>query len=117
MKFDEEMLYHFKVNVIGNIHLMHVFTPLIKSGDIKKVVVLSSGFGDTELTVEAGIKMQTPYSVSKAALNMAVAKFHVQYKDEGILFMLISPGLVDTGGYDGFESQLSIYPKVTLMNA
>ena len=61
--------------------------------------------GDADFVVEAGVKMQTPYAISKAGLNMAIAKFHVQYKDEGILFMAISPGLVETGGLDSFESE------------
>lgn len=36
----------------------------------------------------------------KAARNLAVAKFHVQYHEEEIIYMAILPGRVDTGGYD-----------------
>ena len=60
---------------------------------------------DAEFVAENSVHMHAPYAISKAALNMAVAKFHVEYKDEGILFMCISPGLADTGGYDSFESE------------
>lgn len=102
------MSYHFNVNVIGNIHLINLFVPLIKRGGLKKILVVSSGMGDPNFVVEENVKMQTPYAVSKAALNMAVAKYHVQYKSEGILIMAISPGLVETGGYDSFESLSAI---------
>ena len=37
-----------------------------------------------------------PYSISKAALNAMVAKYNVAYKKQGILFMSVSPGFVDT---------------------
>lgn len=46
--------------------------------------------------------LTTSYAASKAALNIVVAKFHAQYKKEGILFLSISPGIVDVGhGADG----------------
>lgn len=40
--------------------------------------------------------MGTQYAASKAAVNMLVAKYNVAYGPKGILFMSISPGLVDT---------------------
>jgi hypothetical protein len=30
-------------------------------------------------------------------MNMAIAKFSAQYKKDGILFLSLSPGVVDTG--------------------
>jgi NAD(P)-dependent dehydrogenase (short-subunit alcohol dehydrogenase family) len=36
------------------------------------------------------------YAISKAALNMAVAKFAAALKQEGFVFLALSPGLVDT---------------------
>jgi NAD(P)-dependent dehydrogenase (short-subunit alcohol dehydrogenase family) len=36
------------------------------------------------------------YAVSKAALNALVAKYNTVYGAQGILFMAISPGFVDT---------------------
>ena len=71
--------------------------PLIQKGSIKKVVALSTGQADIDFILESGMLIATPYSMSKIALNLAVAKYHVQYASEGILFMAISPGLVDTG--------------------
>ncbi|KAK2610270.1 hypothetical protein N8I77_003718 [Diaporthe amygdali] len=94
--FDRDMLESFRINVIGNTHLIANFLPLIERGTLKKVVVLSSGMGDVPLVVESEMKWQSPYAISKAALNMAVAKFHAQYAVKGILVMSISPGVVDT---------------------
>lgn len=100
----------FDINVIGNIHLLNAFTPLIKKGELKKVIVLSSAMGDAEFVADVGVKAQTPYAASKAALNMVVAKYHVQYAEEGILFMALSPGLVETGNYDKLESKSCTCP-------
>ncbi|KUI73075.1 hypothetical protein VM1G_09043 [Cytospora mali] len=94
--FDKNMQESFRINVVGNTHLIADFIPLIKQGNLKKVLVFSSGMGDISLVVESNMESQSPYSISKAALNLAVAKFQVQYKEEGILIMAISPGVVDT---------------------
>ena len=37
-----------------------------------------------------------PYSISKAAVNLAHAKYAAEYKKEGIIFVALSPGLVNT---------------------
>jgi NAD(P)-dependent dehydrogenase (short-subunit alcohol dehydrogenase family) len=52
--------------------------------------------GDTESVLKSGIPNHAPYSISKAALNMVVAKYAVEYKAEGFVFLAISPGLVNT---------------------
>jgi NAD(P)-dependent dehydrogenase (short-subunit alcohol dehydrogenase family) len=71
--------------------------PLILLGDAKKVIVISSGMGDTELTRQYDLWMGTAYSVSKAALNMVVAKYSAEYREKGVVVLAISPGVVDTG--------------------
>lgn len=52
---------------------------------------------DLDFTLNFSIPTAAPYSISKAALNMMIVKYHNVYKGEGILFMGVSPGLVDTG--------------------
>jgi NAD(P)-dependent dehydrogenase (short-subunit alcohol dehydrogenase family) len=49
------------------------------------------------MTLKADIFQATSYSMSKAALNMAVAKFSALYREKGVLCMAICPGAVDTG--------------------
>jgi NAD(P)-dependent dehydrogenase (short-subunit alcohol dehydrogenase family) len=87
----------FNVNVVGNVHLFNLFLPLLQKGSVKKVIAISTGVADVELIRKYEIDIGGPYSISKAALNLAVAKFSAQYQKDGILFMAISPGLVETG--------------------
>ena len=87
----------FDVNVIGVINTVNAFIPLLLKGQEKKVFALSTGFGDIDFINQVDIAVAGPYSISKAALNMAIAKFNALYKSQGILFMAISPGVVDTG--------------------
>lgn len=52
---------------------------------------------DLDLVNAFGIPIASAYSISKAAVNALVAKYNAALgKSEGILFMAISPGLVDT---------------------
>lgn len=89
----------FEVNVIGNVHLFKLFMPLILKGQAKKVIAISTGLADTAITKDYDVTTGSLYSISKAALNMVVAKYSAQYKKDGVLFLALSPGLVDTGYY------------------
>lgn len=52
---------------------------------------------DLDLINAYGVSAATPYTVSKAALNALVAKYNAAYgRSEGILFLGISPGVVNT---------------------
>lgn len=73
--------------------------PLVLKGSVKKVITISSGMADPDFVAKYKITSSAPYSISKAAMNVAVAKFSAQYSKDGVLFMSISPGLVDTGGF------------------
>ncbi|KAK2011565.1 short chain dehydrogenase [Colletotrichum eremochloae] len=71
-----------QTNVVGNIHLFHLFLPLVLKGKVKK-------------------------TASKAAVNAIVSRFSAQYKKDGVLFLSISPGLVEVGHYaDATPKQL-----------
>ncbi|RDW56865.1 hypothetical protein BP5796_12932 [Coleophoma crateriformis] len=60
-------------------------------------VFLSSGFADDELTTGFAIDVAGPYTISKAAMNTAVAKYSAEYAESGVLFMSIAPGAVEVG--------------------
>lgn len=96
-RLDQDLYDHFKVNVIGNIHLFTLFLPLILRGSAKKVVAISSGMADCDLIAKYDVDPAAPYSISKAALNVMIAKFSAQYREQGVLFLAISPGVIDTG--------------------
>ncbi|EIM84670.1 NAD-P-binding protein [Stereum hirsutum FP-91666 SS1] len=86
----------FSTNVLGPTLTTNAFLPLLKKGTLKKVLTLSSGMGDPEMNLKAGISNQVAYCVSKSALEMINVKFALALKDEGFTFLAISPGLVNT---------------------
>jgi NAD(P)-dependent dehydrogenase (short-subunit alcohol dehydrogenase family) len=86
----------FHANVVGNVHLFNLFLPLIQKGQAKKVITITSGMADIDFIANFNIASAAPYSISKAAMNAAVAKFSAQYRKDGILFLGLSPGLVNT---------------------
>lgn len=106
-QLETELLISFTTNVIGHIHLFNFALPLVLKGNIKKVITISSGMADDDLTRSLDIDTALPYSVSKAAMNTAVAKFSAQYRKSGILFLSISPGAVDTSDVALGTSDLS----------
>ena len=84
------------MNVLGVIYTINAFLPLIRKGAGKKVVTLSSGHGDLDFALKVGVANAGPYAVSKAAVNMVMVKYAVRFKGEGIVFLTISPGWVNT---------------------
>ncbi|KAL4982163.1 hypothetical protein BDW68DRAFT_171298 [Aspergillus falconensis] len=105
---EENLLASFKTNTVAQIHLFNLFTPLILRGTAKKVIAISSGHADVELVSKFNVATAGAYAISKVALNMAVAKFSAQYSADGVLFLSICPGMVDTGHFDKLtEEQLA----------
>ncbi|KAL1864862.1 hypothetical protein Daus18300_007429 [Diaporthe australafricana] len=102
-----------QTNVTGNIHLYNQFMPQILKGQVKKVVVISSGMGDMDFAREYDIHESPLYAISKAGVNMVSAKFSAQYKKDGVLFLSICPGMVDVGHYEGVN--LAEHPGVVKM--
>ncbi|ORY60238.1 uncharacterized protein BCR38DRAFT_497893 [Pseudomassariella vexata] len=98
-KLEQDLLGSLNANVIGNIHLFNLTIPLVLRGHAKKIIAISSGMADIDVITKFDITESAPYSISKAALNAAVAKFSAQYAKDGVLFLSISPGLVDTGNF------------------
>jgi NAD(P)-dependent dehydrogenase (short-subunit alcohol dehydrogenase family) len=84
--------------------LYNLFMPLILKGSVKKVVAITTGMADIDLSLKYGISEAAPYAISKIAMNMATAKFQAEYEKDGVLFMGISPGLVDTGAANNCRS-------------
>lgn len=100
MELEDDLKMLFDVNVVANIHLFNLFIPLILKGKEKKVITISTGLADLEFTNNFEHEFTPLYSISKAAMNMAVAKFNAQYKKEGVLFMSVCPGMVDVGQFN-----------------
>ncbi|KAI1442801.1 NAD(P)-binding protein [Annulohypoxylon stygium] len=102
---EEDLLSTYKTNVIGNVHVINLLLPLIRAGKVKKVISISSGHADYDLARDYKIMNSSSYTMSKAAMNLAIVKYHAEWSSQGILFMSISPGVVDTGHLD--TAQLS----------
>ncbi|KAF2969052.1 hypothetical protein GQX73_g4478 [Xylaria multiplex] len=98
-ELEEDLMKCLKINVMANVHLFNLFTPLVLKGTAKKVITLSSGQGDLDLINEFEIEVAALYSISKAAMNVAVAKFNAQYQKQGVLFISISPGVAEVGHF------------------
>ena len=92
----DDLVETFEVNVISVINTINTFLPLIKKGSAKKVLYITSGMCDLDLINGGGIVDGGAYSISKAAGNVAIAKYNAKYKDQGVLFFSISPGVVST---------------------
>lgn len=96
-ELEDDLVSSFRANVVGPAFTINAFLPLIRKGEGKKVVTISTGMADADLINDFSIPIASPYSISKAAVNTLVAKYNATFgKSEGILFMAISPGLVDT---------------------
>lgn len=93
---EEDFLESFKVNALGLVNVVHAFLPLVRQGSVKKVVNLSTGMADLNLIHKVDIAIGAPYAASKAAANIIVAKYAAALKEEGILFLSMSPGYVST---------------------
>ncbi len=63
---------------------------------MKKCIAISSPIGASKFCVSVGASQATGYSVSKAGLNLAMAKYAAQFKNDGIIFLSVTPGLVRT---------------------
>ncbi|KAK4503182.1 hypothetical protein PRZ48_006610 [Zasmidium cellare] len=96
-ELEEDLMRSFQVNVVGVAHTIRAFLPLLRAGRLKKVITISTGIADIDMIREAGLAVAGPYGISKAATNALVAKFHAAIGvSEGVLFLAISPGFVDT---------------------
>ncbi|KAJ7016623.1 hypothetical protein C8F04DRAFT_1149229 [Mycena alexandri] len=95
-ELNEDLLEHFHTNVLGVVHTIKTFLPLLRRGPTKKVAVLSTGNADLDATLSMANPGRVGYGISKAAMNMAVAKLALALKPEGFVFVSISPGMVDS---------------------
>lgn len=79
--------------VSGTLGLLRAFLPLIRKGEGKKIMAISSVLGSIEQSVNLpGLADQ--YSVTRAALNMLIRKWGGVLKGEGITTVTIHPGKI-----------------------
>ncbi|KAI3210542.1 hypothetical protein CBS147311_1317 [Penicillium roqueforti] len=82
--------------VYGGLWATNAFLPLIEKGTQKKIVHISSAMADLDLIIKSGVSYAVAYSVSKAGMNVQVAKYAAELAPKGIKVLALSPGWVDT---------------------
>lgn len=95
-EFEDDLMESFRSNVVGSAHAVGAFLPLIRKGEVKKIVCTTSGMADDAMVETFELAIATPYTISKSSVNMLVAKYNAAIKSEGILIFALCPGLVDT---------------------
>ena len=90
------MIQKLKVNLLHLMYAVNAFLPLIRNGHEKKIIYISSGLGDVNVTRTTEVAVQLGYAVSKASGNRIMAKYAAELKSEGIFTLSLSPGWVAT---------------------
>ncbi len=85
-----------KANLISNIYAINAFLGLIRNGNEKKIIFISSPSGDLEFTRITGLPTLLGYSIAKAGMNIITTKFGIELAQEGIKTLSMSPGWVNT---------------------
>lgn len=106
-----ELSISMHTNAVGPLYAANAFMPLLLKSQVKKVIFISSGGADIDLTIGAKLNSQVPYSFSKAALNILAAKFALEYREQGVKFLSLAPGYVLTIGksVDDRESEFYVH--------
>lgn len=91
---EAEALEHtLRVNTVGPVLTTQAFADLLRKGNTPKVANVSSQLGSIANTKAFG----TPsYSISKAALNMAVVQMAHAFEPDGIPVLALHPGWAQT---------------------
>ncbi|KAJ5914187.1 hypothetical protein N7504_003070 [Penicillium tannophilum] len=99
--------------IYGALWATNAFLPLIEKGIQKKIVHISSAMADTNLINRSGVSYAVAYAVSKAGMNVQVAKYAAELAPKGIKVLALSPGWVDT--WDSGEKPAAVVQAHELM--
>ncbi|OJJ70131.1 hypothetical protein ASPBRDRAFT_156701 [Aspergillus brasiliensis CBS 101740] len=86
----------FRTNVSSAHMVTSAFLSLLKKGDHKKVINVSTTLGSITMAPRFALFPVPAYKVSKAALNMLTVQYAQSFADQGFTFLAISPGWVKT---------------------
>ncbi|KAK2616642.1 hypothetical protein QQS21_000465 [Conoideocrella luteorostrata] len=92
----EQWTEEFNVNVLGAVFFTITLIPLLENGTEKKVVNITSMLADLDYTLANPDLQFATYSVTKASVILANAKFHTEFKERGFTFLALNPGWVNT---------------------
>ncbi len=110
----------FETNTLGPFRIVQAFLPLVRRGQQKKLIHLSSKMGSVSLNEAGGAYS---YRMSKAALNSLSRNLALELHGDGIISLVVHPGWAQTdmGGRrapvplrDSVQGLMSIIEKATL---
>ncbi|KAJ5852749.1 Short-chain dehydrogenase/reductase SDR [Penicillium soppii] len=84
------------VNTTGPHIVSRAFLPLLRKGEKKTVINISTTLGSIAMVDAFRLLPSPAYKISKAALNMLTAQYAKQYANDGFTFLGISPGWLRT---------------------
>ncbi|OWY42049.1 hypothetical protein AA0114_g5135 [Alternaria tenuissima] len=84
------------INVFGVHNVTRAFLPILKKGQLKKIVNISSSLGSMALSTMFKFQPTPAYKVSKAALNMLTVQWAESLEKDGFTVLAICPGWVKT---------------------
>lgn len=86
----------FRTNVSSVQAMTSVLLPLLKRGNTKKVINISTSMGSIALVKNYAFAPTHAYKITKAALNMLNAQYAMDFADQGFTFLAVSPGWLKT---------------------
>ncbi|KAI0792953.1 NAD-P-binding protein [Irpex lacteus] len=93
---EQDLVLNFRTNTLGPIHTINAFLPLLRAGSTKKCLTISTTAGSPKVANKSNFAIVGGYGISKAGLNLAVAKYAARFREEGIVFLAVTPGMVKT---------------------
>ena len=87
---------HWSINVLGIVHTINNFLPLLRQGTKKTIINLNTGLADPKLSIDAEYERSASYGATKAAAQFISMKYSITLKPESFIVFSISPGVVTT---------------------
>lgn len=86
------------MNVLGPIHTVKIFLPLLRKGSLKKIVIIGTEGGERDFVRRVHLHETAAYGITKAAESMVATKYGMELESEGFTVVSVSPGFVDVSG-------------------
>ena len=91
-----DMLSVYNVNALGALRVAQSVLPLLRAGEMKRIVNISSEAGSMAARVRRGQKTRYAYCASKAGLNIQSILLQNHVAEFGIKVHLVEPGWLRT---------------------
>ncbi|KAI0723712.1 hypothetical protein C8Q72DRAFT_787192, partial [Fomitopsis betulina] len=99
-KLHADFIEAFEVNILGAIHAVNTFLPLLRKGIAKKIILVSGSSSQHEFVQKAQMTAMAMLLITKCALG-----YSVELKEEGFTIVAVNPGWVNTAATAGLGDQ------------